>query len=456
MKKLRALAELGPAIVVAAVVLGPGSILTSSKVGAAVGPLAAFVVLGSTALMIGAVALAARIGVLFEKSPCQEIRARLGAPVAIAVGVILFGVASIFQWSNNVAVIAGIESIGGFAAEADRPDEPEPGAESAAVSSVGPPKTTAAAPASSGARSKWIAPAVLVLLNLGVIVCLFVSRGLYGHVERLMKWLILLMILSFLTNFVVALVATPKMDETPLATTQERFDWIPLLGMIGTTFSVGGAFYQAYLVKERGWGKKDLNRGLLDSVVGISTLGAITAVILLTAAVVFHGRLSADTIAKMQVADVARALEPLFGDFSRIVFGVGLLAGAFSSFLVNAMVGGTILSDSLGMGSRISERGPKVLTAAALLVGMTVAVIALLDPTGDKRGTANLITLAQSLTVVGLPALAAALLYLGFQRRPDGEGRVAPAWLLIMGGLGLAVSCLLAGKLASDLIGKLF
>ena len=425
MNKLRALAELGPAIVVAAVVLGPGSILTSSKVGASFGPLGALVVLGAAGLMIGSVALAARIGVLFPQSPCQEIRARLGAPVAIAVGLILFGLVAIFQWSNNVAVIAGVESI------------------------VGSTET------SQG--TKWVAPTLLVALNVGVIVCLFVSRGLYGHVERLMKWLVLLMILAFVTNFVVALVASPRVvDESVAIGEGARLDWFAFLGMVGTTFSIGGAFYQAYLVKERGWGPKDLKRGLVDSIVGISALGGITAIILLTASLVFYGRLSPETIQEMQVADVARALEPLFGDGARIVFGVGLLAGAFRSFLVNAMVGGTILSDSLGWGSRISERGPKILTTAALLVGMTVAVIALVDPTGDKQGTANLITFAQSLTVVGLPALALALLYLGSLQRPDGKGRVAPPWLMIMAVLGLLVSCALAGKLAYDVIGKLF
>lgn len=427
MNKLRALAGIGPAIVVAAVVLGPGSILTSSKVGASLGPFGALVVLGAAILMIGSVALAARIGVLFPQSPCQEIRGRLGAPVAIALGLILFALVAIFQWSNNVAVIAGIESIAGYSEM-------------------------------SGGR-KWLAPALLVALNVGVIVCLFVSRGLYGHVERLMKWLVLLMILAFVTNFVVALVAAPRVEQESVASTEgasTAFDWFALLGMIGTTYSIGGAFYQAYLVKERGWGPKDLNRGFVDSVVGISALGSITAIILLTASLVFYGRLSPETIKAMQVADVARALEPLFGDGARIVFGVGLLAGAFSSFLVNAMVGGTILSDALGWGSRISERGPKILTAAALLVGMTVAVIALVDPTGDKQGTANLITFAQSLTVVGLPALALALLYLGSLRRPDGEGRVATPWLTIMAVLGLLVSCALAGKLAYDVGMKLF
>ena len=72
--------KIGPTIIIAAVVLGPGSILTSSKVGADFGFPAWFVLALSTFLMIGMVALAARLGVTYERSLCEELAARLGRP----------------------------------------------------------------------------------------------------------------------------------------------------------------------------------------------------------------------------------------------------------------------------------------------------------------------------------------------------------------------------------------
>ena len=42
--------------------------------------------------------------------------------------------------------------------------------------------------------------------------------------------------------------------------------------LVGTTFSVAGAFYQAYLVREKGWTIEDSKRGLIDSVEGIVSL----------------------------------------------------------------------------------------------------------------------------------------------------------------------------------------
>ena len=103
--------SIGPAIVVTAVVLGPGSILTSSRVGASIGLSALWVVAASTALMIAMVALAARLGVAYEKSLCTELADRLGRPVAALIGLVLFTLVALFQSSNNLALIGGLEPL---------------------------------------------------------------------------------------------------------------------------------------------------------------------------------------------------------------------------------------------------------------------------------------------------------------------------------------------------------
>ena len=42
---------------------------------------------------------------------------------------------------------------------------------------------------------------------------------------------------------------------------------MPVQALIGTTFSVAGAFYQAYLVRQKGWTNTDLGRGTVDRLV---------------------------------------------------------------------------------------------------------------------------------------------------------------------------------------------
>ncbi len=402
--------SIGPAIIVAAVVLGPGSILTSSKVGASFGLIGFPVVVLSAILMIAMVALSARLGAVYENSLCDELASRLGRPVSVFIGLTLFTLVAFFQSSNNIALIGGVEPLLG--------DEE----------------------LSFEARA-----GTLVIANLLIIGCLYLVRNLYGSIEGFMKLLLGLMTVAFLVNF--AVVMSRPQSFTPVAPTGS-LDWIPLLGMIGTTFSVGGAFYQAYLVKEKGWGLADVRAGVVDSVVSISMLGIVTAIVLLTSWRVFYGNPEPVTLGS--VGDVARQLEPSFGVSAKYVFCLGILAGALSSFLVNALIGGTVMSDSIGKGSRLQDKWPVHLTVVALLVGMFVAIAAL----KNKESVVPLITLAQACTVIGLPALAAALIYLG--TRPELTGpRKVPLTILIPAIIGFLVSCVLMFMLAQKVYVKL-
>ena len=394
-------------MVVAAVVLGPGSILTSSKVGAGFGGLGIPVVVAAAVMMIGMVALAARIGVSYQGSTCDELASRLGRPLAIVVGLILFLVVALFQSSNNLAMVAGLSPLiemmnGGKAV---------------------------------GTNGQIL---LLLLFNAVLIGVLYLMRELYRSVEKLMKFLIGVMVVAFLFNFLVVYL-TPRSFEFTAPASQG--DLFALIGLIGTTFTVGGAFYQSYLVKEKGWGISDAKRGLFDTVVSISVLGLVTVVILLTSMRVFYGR--PDQPELTSVDQVARQLEPLFGSWATVIFSVGIVAAAFSSFLVNAMIGGTVMSDSLGKGSRLGKGWPIHLTSVALLTGMGVAMLSLTQ----SGSTVTLITFAQALTVVGNPALGATLLYLG--TRPElVSARRIPRWILALATVGFLISCVVAVRTA--------
>lgn len=408
--KRRFFQSIGPAIIVAAVVLGPGSILTSSKVGATFGLIGFPVVIVAATLMIAMVALSARLGAVYENSLCDELASRLGRPVTVTIGLILFTLVALFQSSNNIALIGGVEPMLG--------DQ---------ILSV---------PMRSG---------ILIAVNLLIIASLYRLRNLYGSVEQMMKLLIGLVTIAFVVNF--AVVFSQARTFEPVEPTG-TLDWIPLLGMIGTTFSVGGAFYQAYLVKEKGWGLAEVRAGVIDSVFSISILGMVTSIILLTSWRVFYG--NPNPVQLSSVADVARQLEPSFGTTAKIIFCGGILAGALSSFLVNALIGGTVMSDSIGKGSRLQDKWPVHLTVVALIVGMAVAIASL----AKEGSTVHLITLAQSCTVLGIPALAAALIYLGTRPELVGPRRVPPAFL-IMAVIGFIVSCGLALLTAQKVYDKL-
>ncbi len=404
-------------MIVASVVLGPGSILTNTKVGAGYGFSMVWVPLLAGGLMMGMVILGARLGVVLEGTMCDELAARIGRPFAALVGLTIFFVCAGFQFGNNFGVLAALDPWLGDPQEAD---------------GVG--------------RLLTRPNLVLLLLNGSIIVFLFTLKKLYRSVELLMMLLVGLMILAFFGNFFFLLAAGSGQATDATANEPQPADVLAVLGLIGTTFSVAGAFYQAYLVREKGWGLGDLRRGMVDSVAGITVLGSISLVIMLTAAISFYGR----NVQLESVVDVAEQLEPLFGRAALVLFCCGLFAGAFSSFMVNAMIGGAMLSDGLGLGGKMDSTTTKIFTTIALLVGMLVAILA---PASEDR--VSLLVFAQAMVLIGFPLLAISMLYLA--TRPDLKGeRATPLWLILVAGIGslfvLASAGTIAWKLSAELI----
>ena len=402
--------SVGPAIIVAAVVLGPGSILASSRVGAEWGWAGVPFLVLAVVLMVGMVALSARLGVIYKGSMCDEIAARLGRKAASGVGIVLFGIVALYQSSNNLALGVGLEPL--FEHEGE------------------------------SLPRGWVRWQVLILLiaNSVIISCLYLMRSLYAAVERAMKILVLLMIGAFTVNLLAAVLGDAPERNAPV---MEKRDWLPVIALVGTTFSIGGAFFQSYLVREKGWNIRNLHQGTFDSAVGVAVLGGVSGVIMITSLLVFYRVPGAP--GSIQISALASQLEPLFGSGSKYVFCGGFMAGAMSSFMVNAAIGGTVLSDSIGKGASMQGRWARHFTALALVVGMLVAIFGIIW----KESRDSLMLGAQALTVFGIPALGLAMLYLATRPELTGNHRV-PRLLKLIAVAGILVAVLLSAlKVAS-------
>lgn len=212
---------------------------------------------------------------------------------------------------------------------------------------------------------------------------------------------------------------------------------ITVLGLVGTTFVIAAAYFQIYLVREKGVAKEGLADSLLDSRVGALIMAAITLMIMGTAASVLRGQELTDAGA------VAEQLQPLFGDKGKALFCLGLFSAAYSSFLINSMIGGFVLADGLGLGSKPDDPWTRRLTAAVLLTGMGVALYVI--ETGAKPVGA--IVMAQAVTVIAAPLMAGVLLWLCNRKDYMGEHRNGPL-LNIVGGIGFLVLLAMAWNTA--------
>jgi len=393
--------SIGPALITACVVFGPGSLVVSSNVGAKYGYELLWLLVLTGVLMAAYVTMAARIGVLGRGTPLTLVAERLGRPAAALIGINLCLICSAFQFSNNMAVAAAAKSL-------------FPGVSSTAV---------------------------LVGINVLVAFFLFTAENVYKALERMMKVMVGVILLCFLLN--LAMKSPPLSflkgfipgipDEISLAFPRrvEGKVYDPMLlvaSLLGTTFSVGAAFYQGNLVREKGWSIEEYRKGIGDALVGVAVLTAVSMVIMITAATVIPGKEAGN------VGELAETLRPALGSFAYAVFCVGLLAVSMNPFLINAMIGGSILADGLGLPARLSDRWPRILTVLVLLLGMGIGIVAL--KSGEKP--IRLIIFGQALTVLGNPLMAATVLFLANRKDIMGERRNG---LLhnILGGVGLLV-----------------
>ncbi len=392
--------SLGPGIITAALVFGPSKMTITSKMGADFGFGLLWVVVVAIFFMIIFTRMSTRIGAVSSVSLLTLIRNKFGNKIAVAIGIGIFLVTASFQAGNSIGV--GI----------------------------------AIAEASDTSPVIW----VLLFNALGIMLLFF--RSFYKMMEKLMITLVAIMLFAFITTLFMV-----KPDLS--ATAQGFIPSFPIgsMGLIiaftASCFSLVGAFYQSYLVQER---KKSravdapIENAESSSTTGIIILGIMAAAVLICAAAV----LNPQGIKVTSAAEMAKALEPLFGSYAATLFFVGLFGASFSSLVGNATVGGTLLGDALGYGSNLNAKAVKICIGLVMIVGALVAL---------KFGKLplELIVLAQSVTIFLVPFIGFALYLIANDKAIMGDKANSPM-TKIFGALGLLIIVALAIKSIMNMI----
>ena len=402
------LKSLGPAFIVASVVLGPGSILSNSYVGAQFGYSMIWLLVLASLMMILVTSLAAQIGLHSKLTPCQFITKVSFRGSGLILGVIVFTITLCFQFTNNLAIMSAFDLLLG-------------GKENRGLIS-----------SSSDNGSGML---FMILINLFLIISLYGSKKPYQLIERAMMLLVIIMICGFALNFFLVphdFWGIAKGLVPTFTSRQDGKHLIQLLGMVATTFSIAGAFYQCYAVRERNWIANDWKKARRDTIMGIGVLGGISLLIMLTGASALSG-----TGVGRSLPEISMMFDQLLGPQSMRFFCLGILAAAFSSLFVNPLIGGTVLADGLGKDCRVSGKWTKGATMAGMLLGMIVAILGSMG----KMETLPLILTAQAITVVGVPFIAWVMLKLIKEVKSciSGSKLVRIAWLSLLVAIALSV-----------------
>lgn len=331
-----------------------------------------------------------RIGLYSDQTLIQEIRTRYGNTVCLIIGVGLFIVAASFQAGNSIG--AGMVFGELF----------------------------------HSASTPWVMGFSLVAIAL-----LFFDT-FFRILERIMIALVVIMLLSFVTTLIIS--------KPNWATLFSQFNFsLPdgseflTIALIASSFSIAGAFYQSYLVQEKGWSKSASKLYERESLSGILILGVITATVMLVAASVLFPK----GIQVNSATEMGMALEPIFGKYASIVFMAGLFAASFSSLLGNATLGGVLLSDALNIGSKLKSQKVRYVIMSVIVIGASVAVAFGSLPI-------QLIIMAQGFTIIVVPVIGAVLLLMAIHKSKN-EGMPLGLGLKLLMFLGLIILVLLAG-----------
>jgi len=383
--------SLGPGIITAALVFGPGSLTLTSKLGSIYGYDLFWVIVIATVLMLSFTSMGARIGLATDQSLLQTFKAKWGSWASVMTGFGIFFVCVSFQAGNSIG--AGLS----FAESFD--------------------------------TASW--PWVLIVSVFAVALLFF--KSFYQTLEKVMMIMVGLMMLSFIVTLAVA---QPNLAEVAagLAPEVPSGSVMLIIALVASSFSIAGAFYQSYLVQAKGWKQSEVADVKRESYTGILILGLISSMVLLSAGSILHPQ----GINVNAATDMGKALEPLYGNWATGIFMLGLFGASFSSLIGNATIGGTLFADALSLGSDLNSKAVKALIMLVIVIGAAVDI-------AFGKLPLELIIFAQGVTVFAVPFIGIGLYLVANDKDIMGE-LVNKTPAKIAGVIGLVVLVFLAGS----------
>lgn len=346
---LSRLKNTGPAILVTAAFIGPGTVTVCTIAGAQFGYA---LVWGLVVAMLSAIALqemAARLGVIAQKG--------LGETLAESL------TGSIWKWPLIVLVIAALY-VGNSAYQA--------GNLTGAALGVA---------AVTGDDASVKVYAGLIALIAGAMFL----RGSYRLIERFLIAVVLFMSLAFITTFIVVKPDLSALLQGAVVPVIPEGGLSTLITLIGTTVVPYNLFLHSSAARTR-W--KTFNRlravdelraaeGLRaarsDTIISISIGGLVSILILSTAAASFFG--SGAIIEN--AGDMAYQLEPVFGGSAKYLLAAGLFAAGLSSAITAPMATAYAVSEILGLKSDTTGTVFRLIALSVLALGSLSALLEL-------------------------------------------------------------------------------
>ena len=283
----KAIKNLGPATLVAAAFVGPGTVTVCAAAGITFGYGLLWALLVSVVMTILLQEMAVRIGIVTQKDLAQLLHdhtknsiLKIGITGLILAAIVVGNAA--YEAGNMNGAVLGLQAIFG--------DE------------------------FAGFYPIVVGGTAFSLLFFGNI----------QQLSRILIGLVLLMSLSFVTTAHLtgpSLLQLAKGFFLPKVNSENLFT---IIALVGTTVVPYNLFLHASLAKERWKDSSGLAAAKTDTIVAIGLGGLVSMAIVVSAAAIPSTQLNS-------VIDVASGLEPLYGSAAKYLIGLGLFGAGITS-----------------------------------------------------------------------------------------------------------------------------
>ncbi len=296
--------KIGPGVLVAAAFIGPGTVTACTLAGVSFGYALLWAMLLSVIATLVLQEMAARLGIVTQKGLAEVIKAALPNKVSkyLVLGLILSAIVL-----GNAAYEAG--NIGG---------------------------ATLGLEALFGTKFSNFYPLVI-----GVLAFVLLYIGNYKILERVLVSLVILMSLSFL---VTAIITKPNMIgilKGLLVPSIPQDSILTIIALVGTTVVPYNLFLHASLVSEKWKHIDDLNTARKDTFIAIALGGLVSMAVIVAASTIKGGEISS-------ALDLAKGLEPLYGDSAKYFMGIGLFAAGITSAITAPLAAAYVVNSCFG------------------------------------------------------------------------------------------------------------
>ncbi|WP_394749630.1 Nramp family divalent metal transporter [Spongiimicrobium salis] len=318
--------KIGPGVLVAAAFIGPGTVTACTLAGVTFGYALLWAMLLSVIATIVLQEMSARLGIITQRGLADVIKAEIQTSWVryIVIGIILGAIVI-----GNAAYEAG--NIGGASLGME---------------------------ALFGAEYTSFYPLIIGAIAFGLL-----YLGNYKALEKVLVSLVLIMSLSFVLTAVITQPNLLEVAKGLLIPSMPKESLLTIIALVGTTVVPYNLFLHASLVSEKWKGEKDLKTAKRDTFVAIGLGGLVSMTIIIAASTIPAEGVSG-------VLDLAKGLEPLYGNSATYFMGIGLFAAGITSAITAPLAAAYVVNSCFGWNAGLKDIKFKIVWMIILGLGV--------------------------------------------------------------------------------------